>query len=269
VNRSPNLAIRARAGLAVLGLALLCAPGASRGVIISSQGDNNPNASAFVDDGVISSGEYPASYTGGGSGFGGTLGNGTLYMDADSSNLYIGFAPGASLNDNVVIHLDTKPGGFTDAQMNDTGDPGRNLLTNLTRDDDDTFPVLPDYGIVIGQFGEVSFELTNGALNFISFQNDQTGNSNTLAREFAIPRASLGDPSAVNFFVSYGSDTNFMSNESIPLEGFNAGANPGFGAGGGTVVHANHDQFLVPEPASIGLIGMGWIAGMRRRRQHR
>ena len=68
--------------------------------------------------------------------------------------------------------------------MNDTADPGRNLLTNLTRDVDDPFPVgiLPDYGIVIGNFGIVSFELTAGSLNFIDFNGTFTGNNPSLAR---------------------------------------------------------------------------------------
>src|SRR5688500_13016255 len=119
----------------VLAAAVAVGSSVAQAAVISSQADNTPGTT-FVDDGVISGGEYRATYTGGGSGFGGTLGAGTLYMDVDATNLYIGFDPGASLNDNVVLHLDTQSGGFTDAAMNDTADPGRNLLTNLTRDVD-------------------------------------------------------------------------------------------------------------------------------------
>src|SRR5438477_3812118 len=84
------------------------AASASAGILVSSQGDSNPTATNFVDDGVISSGEYSAVYTGGGTGFGGTLGSGAIYMDSDGVNLYIGFAPGATVNDNFVLHLDTR-----------------------------------------------------------------------------------------------------------------------------------------------------------------
>ena len=246
---------------------LLAAGGSVQAALVQSSTDPNPTSSNFVDNGFISPGEYAATYTGGGGGFGGTLGNGAIHLDADATNLYIGFQPGNFLNDNVVIHLDTRAGGFTDAAMNDTADPGRNLLTNLTRDVDDPFPILPDFGIVIGQFGEVSFELTGGSLNFISYQGDQTGNSNTLAREFAIPLAVLGNPLAVGFFVSYGSDTNFMSNETLPPDPINAGPNPGFDNAGTfqPVVHSNYNQFYVPEPATLGALVLGGVALLRRR----
>ena len=45
-----------------------------------------------------------------------------------------------------------------------------------------------------------------------------------------------------------------MSNESVPPDAFNGGANPGFDNGGSPVVHANYDQFvIVPEPSSLAL----------------
>jgi hypothetical protein len=227
---------------------------------------------AVVDDGVISPGEYSAVYTGGGSGFGGTLGGGQLHLGTDGTTLFLGFQPGNALNDNFVLHLDTRAGGFTDAQMNDTADPGRNLLSNLTRDVDDALPISPDFGIVIGGFGQVSFELnegnTPGHLGFLSFEGDQTGNSASLAREFEIPLSTLGNPQTINFLASYGSDTNFMSNESIPADTFNSGGNPGFdnNGTGAPVVRTTFGTFNVPEPASMALAAIGaFLLGRRRR----
>jgi len=88
-----------------------------------------------------------------------------------------------------------------------------------------------------------------------------------LAREFAISRSALGNASTVNFFASYGSDTNFMSNESIPAESFNGGANLGFDNNGSftAVNHENFHQFVVPEPASMGVLGLAAIGMLRRR----
>jgi hypothetical protein len=256
---------------AAAALVALCTASQGYAGLISSQTDSNPTGTNVVDDGTINPGEYSTVYFGGGAGFGGTLGAGSLHVDTDGVMLYFGFQPGNFVNDNVVIHLDTRTGGFTDNDMNDTADPGRNLLSNLTASVDDPFPILPDFGIVMGQFGQVSFELAaggNNSLIFVAFENDQTGNSNTLAREFEIPLATIGNPSAINFFVSYGSDTNYMSNESIPAEAFNAGPNPGTdNAGTNTaVVRNNYNEFVVPEPASIGLLGMSLMGLMRRRR---
>lgn len=229
-------------------------------------------------DGVISDNEYGEfnryQFRGAGSGFGGTLGNGALYFQSTSSSLFVGFKPGAAVNDNVVIHLDTRAGGFTDAQMNDTADGGRNLSSNLTRDVNDVFPAeaLPDYSLVIGGFGIVLFELNAGDspnhLNFVQFSDAFQGNDANLAREIEIPLSSLGNPSTINFFASYGSDTNFLSDETVPAEPYNGQGNPGFG-GAGDVSHENYDQFIVvaPEPGALGLIATASFGFLRRRRR--
>ncbi len=255
--------------------AIFLGTGVARAALDTTRTDTTSDGATV--DGTLSADEYGLGnsfvYTGGGGGFGGTVGGAgaALYMESDASNIYFGFQVGNNLNDNVVIHLDTKSGGFTDSQMNDTADPGRNLLSNLTRDVDDVFPVgvLPDYGIVIGGFGIVSFELnagnTPGHLSFLDYSGAFTGNGAGF-REYALPRASIGSPSIVNFFVSYGSDTNFMSNESIPAEAFNGSGNPGFDNGGSALTHANYDQFVVSIPevqawALMCLVTGVWLVG--------
>ncbi|MFN8730155.1 MAG: hypothetical protein ACK5Z4_09895, partial [Planctomyces sp.] len=90
---------------------------------------------------TLNEGASPAVFANGaGSGFGGTLGSGSISMDVVGSNLVISFAAGGSLNDLVAIFLDTRSGGFTDADMNDNADGGRRAISNLTRDINDNGP---------------------------------------------------------------------------------------------------------------------------------
>lgn len=233
-----------------------------------------------VVDGILSPGEYgngAYNYAGAGSGFGGTLGNGTLYFDSDATNLYIGFQPGGDLNDNVTILFDTRAGGFTDATMSDTGDGARRNSTELALNADDAFPAgfLADFSIVIGSFGIVSFELTGGSLNFIDYSGTFTGNAATF-REYALPLASLGTGpnSNIDFFAAYVSDGGYASNESIPASpALQANGNPGFGDGqfGGTIGtpgYENFDRFqTVPTPGALALLGLGGLITARRRRR--
>jgi hypothetical protein len=247
--------------------------------LVDQRLDSDGTSTAYVQDGAISANEYGAgnsqSFLGAGTGFGGTVGNGALYMDFDSTNLYLGFQAGNNLNDNVVILIDSRAGGFTDAMMSDTGDPGRNLSSNLTRDVDDIFfpTFLPDFSIVIGQFGIVAFELTAGTLNFLKYDGQFTGNNPGVAREFFLDRATMGlsAPNAsFDYIVGYGSDSNFMSNEGIPGQGFAGGANPGWDNNGAGPVHwERYNQMgIVPEPGTMLALalGLGALAARRRSR---
>ncbi|MFN7440781.1 MAG: hypothetical protein ACK5TV_11405, partial [Phycisphaerales bacterium] len=164
---------------------------------------------------TLNEGASPAVFANGaGSGFGGTLGSGSISMDVVGSNLVISFAAGGSLNDLVAIFLDTRSGGFTDADMNDNADGGRRAISNLTRDINDNGPAgmgAADFGLVIAGFGSVLFQLnagsTDGHLQFEIFNGTQN---------ISIPLALLGNPSQVDYYAADDSDRGYSSNESLP-----------------------------------------------------
>lgn len=200
---------------------------------------------------------------GGGSGFGGTLAAGSFSFDADTTagTITIGFTPGDALGSNIVaLYLDTRSGGFGDADMSDALDGGRNVITNLGSFGDEAFPTgmaggLPDYAIAFGSFGSVAFELTGGELNFLNFD---AGSSVT------VNLSAIANPSSIDWFAGLASDTLFLSNESFPASAtLNASDNPGFGAIG---TYEDFNRFVVPEPSVALLGGLGMLAMLRRRR---
>ncbi len=202
-------------------------------------------------------GASPVSYTnGGGTGFTGAVGNGTITFDAVGTNLVVGFTPGGAVNDVVVIHLDTKSGGFADNAMSDTSDGGRNATTNPSGGGNVSFPVAADYSVTLGGSFGVGFELTGGTLNVVS-----TSGSNS---SVTIPLASLGNPTAINWYAYYTSESTFLSNETMPASAaLNGGGNPGFNS---TVSIENHNQFTIPEPATLGALAGAGVLALRRRK---
>jgi hypothetical protein len=198
---------------------------------------------------------------GGGGGFGGTLGSGSISMDVVGTDLVIAFTPGNALNDIVGLYLDTRSGGYLDAQMSDTSDGGRTVVSELTLTKDDTYPagIVPDFGVAIGSFGSVLFELqpTPNPLTFQVFNAAPT---------ISIPLALLGSPGHVDFFAGYASGGGYNSNESLPFSiPLNSNGNPGFGDGqfgglntGGT--YENFNRFVItsaiPEPTTAFVWGL-------------
>lgn len=261
--------------LGLCGMALTCWSLSALAQLTTTRTDFAPLTSSFAKDGAISANEYgdlnAHLYTGGGGGFGGTVGGGSLYMDFDASNLNIGFQFGNSLNDFAVIFFDTKAGGFTDATMDDTSDGGRRVISNLTRDSNDVFPFEADYALVFSQFGVTSFELTSGELGFQNHDSTFLSTDPTQAREVSIAKSDFAIGSSVDFFVAYASESNYMSDEGIPGQAFSGNGNIEFG-GSGDVVWSRYNRLqAVPSPGALSVFALGGLpvvgALLRRRRK--
>jgi hypothetical protein len=222
------------------GIGDACDPCVVSGHAVLAQVDETSGGATV--DGVISANEYGPgnsyAFTGGGTGLGGVLGNGTLYLNTNANNLYVGFQPGASMADTLVILLDTRPGGFTDGEMDDRANVARNAVSNLAVNADDAFPpgFLPDYGIAINaSLGLRAFELTAGNTNNHLIQVRSTSTFTGVGafpREYFIPRSilGLGSGSHFQFFAAYVRTDGFGSNESVPAYAtLNNGPNPGLG----------------------------------------
>jgi hypothetical protein len=253
--------------------ALCVASGAMAGLIDTRTG---PGGGTHTQNGVLDANEFGAgnsqSYTGSGTGFGGTLGNGRIYMDSDATNLYIGVQVGGNLNDNIVMYMNTgNTGGFNSStQMDDNSDPGRGRSSDMMSNGTASWAINAQYSFVVGSFGAVLFGLNgNGnAHTFLMYDGTYTGNGNGF-REYSISLASINALSSRNYidwFSIYTSDSGFMSNESISVQGFNAGGNLGFDNGGNALVIENYNRYQVPTPGALALAGLGGLMAGRRRR---
>src|SRR4051812_1166892 len=101
--------------IAVLTVIICLVASPSFAALVVSHGDGDSTNGASVD-GTISAGEYGPSnsysYSGGGGGFGGPLGGGTLYFESDylafPGKLYIGAQINGQLFGNIIaVFLDT------------------------------------------------------------------------------------------------------------------------------------------------------------------
>lgn len=197
-------------------------------------------------NGVLNSDEYGAGnlmvFSGDGDGAGGTLGRGSFYVNSSWDTLYLGFQPGNTAVDDVVLYIDIAEGGESDATMGDASTGDRNVVSNLGLAGDDGFPFQADYALVI--YNDVLhvdspdaylYELRpggDGALVAIPGITAAPLDVGTLRlfREYAISFSALGGGGGrqIRFFAAYCSETLFNSNETLPpMPAINGGANPG------------------------------------------
>lgn len=232
------------------------------------------------------------TYSGNGAtGFGGALGNGSLAITADGAGnvtFTLNNASGFSGND-VVVYIDSVGGGFNNtSQFSDNGDGGRESISAFNASNNSgagsrvniTFPTgfNADYALEFendtydGLFGLVAGG--NNSLNYITGQTPPTPGG---PYSLTIPLSDLGLSTGQGFtFVAdlistsaYGSNETIGASVTTPDPAGGSAPNAGFN---GSIAFSSVNTFgtvSTPEPASLGLLGVLSLAGLRRRRPAR
>jgi hypothetical protein len=221
-----------------------------------------------------------ATYSGNGnSGFGGPIGLGSLTLTDDGTTVFGTVNKGPNgFNDVLVLYIGSVAGGFSDTSgFSDGADGLRMAISGFDGGGNRsllTMPggFLPDYAIALGpatdNFGGL-WQLANGganSLNFVSSVNlAPTGNNNSPTYTFSFNVSQIGQTpnSGSTFFMlgTYLSNTGFRSDEAVAGNVVGAqGWNPFVGT-------AFASYTIVPEPATLGLLGLAGIAGLVRARR--
>jgi PEP-CTERM motif len=247
-------------------------------------------ASATV---AASGGFAQTTYNGNGaSGFGGAVGNGSVTISDTATSMTVTFNRGLSgnMDNDLVLYLDTQPGGFSDtSQFSDNADGGRTAISGFNSSNPSRTIASfaagfgADYAIsiensFIGVFGLASGG--NGSLNYL-FGQSQSGVDSDASYSITITAAEMaqigltaGSGQSFQFVGSEDSDTAYRANETIG----NSVTTPGDGSG--NAGFSNPQVFLgslsytlvsTPEPSTLALVGIfgaGALLVLHRRRQH-
>jgi hypothetical protein len=232
-----------------------------------------------------------ANYAGnGGTGFGGAVGNGSVSITDTSSSMTVTFNRGASgnLDNDLVLYLDTQPGGFADtSQFSDNGDGGRTAISGFNSSNPSrtllTFAsgFTADYAISIENSFIGVFQLEaggNNSLNYL-FGQAQSGVDSAASYSITLTAAQMsqigltaGSGQLFAFVGSLDSDTAYRANEtigpSITVPG-DASGNAGFANPQTFTGSLNYQLVSTPEPSTLALLGVfgagTWLAARRRK----
>ncbi len=222
----------------------------------------------------------------GNAGFGGPVGQGTIEI-TEAGGTYsfnLDLLDGQDLGGNVlVLYIDSVAGGFGDtSSFMDNADGGRRAISGFNANDgnnpnDDTRTLATfvagfqaDFAIAFGSSFAGLFQLASGGDNSLIFvDGDGQDGTEPYLVSFDASQLGQGSSNGFNFVGTLISDSAFRSNETFGDALFFDGAggatgdNPGFN---GSVVFTESLTFVVPEPTSLALLGLGGLAMLRRKR---
>jgi hypothetical protein len=226
-----------------------------------------------------------AVYLGNGAtGFGGSLGNGSLSITDDGTNITFTLNNAGGFNGNdVVVYIDSVAGGFADtSQLSDDGDGGRESVSGFNSSNPSrTLAVFPagfgaDYALEFeNNTFDGLFQLVAGGNNTMNFVggNSPTSPATNGPYVVTVPLSDLGITSGDSFsFVgTLISTTAYRSNEtigdSVTIPDPAGGSAPNAGFNGSTIFSsAEVYPAPAPEPASLVMVGgaLALLAGRRR-----
>ena len=225
-----------------------------------------------------------ATYSGNGNtGFGGTIGNGSLSLTDDGTTVSGTVTKGAAgaFDNALVLYVDSVPSGFTNTSgFNDGGDGLRRAISGFDGGANRSVLTMTagfgaDYAIALGPAPSESFgglwQLSNGggnnSLGFISSVNlNPTGDASSPSYTFSFDVSQIGlspnSGQSIRLLGTYISNTGFRSDEALAGD---VSGTQGYNPFTGT---ADPSYTIVPEPSTgllFGLVAFCAVLGRRRR----